>query len=569
MSAFIDSETQAATEVPDAKGMDENSSVPDAVTEPASTAATGAAATEPNDATTVVVSSGKSSGKQGKKTPRASPTLNMSESTAASAVAAANLAAAVQLAASLQLNGLLSVLTQSSTPGALSAADPTVLQTHTLPLAAANANWQIPTPEVVRQAALKAVQDAPPFCHLSKTDSAPQLKITDSDRLTLKGGMRGYRMARASHGVSRGHYYFELVVHDPPPIEEIVNALPPNARLGPSLQKQIQKALEYEKKITGKSTRNSPSTMPSTQKALSTTGDANDEDRKRKAAHLADEESNKQVKAGAYSNDSASQPQAGGHLRVGWSMRTGDLQAPVGYDKWSYGFRSINGSKIHQSRREDAWGAESWGPGDVVGCSISLQGSENPDVDENGGEKNTPAVNNEIRFFKNGVNLGHFVISKGKRVGGAAFEDVQAGTYYPAISSYLGGTVHVNFGPHFIYPLRKLPHGMNANRFLPMSSLQPPPLSSDEILSRLKKKIIFSKVHSRDTPDTKMAALREAVLAESQVLQDAHFSHQKKHLQFVLQARKERNLNASDIQEELDKLEGKDIAEESMQMEAS
>ena len=102
-----------------------------------------------------------------------------------------------------------------------------------------------------------------------------------------------------------------------------------------------------------------------------------------------------------------------------------------------------------------------------------------------------------------------------------------------------------------------------------MSSLQPPPLSSDEILSRLKKKIIFSKVHSRDTPDTKMAALREAVLAESQVLQDAHFSHQKKHLQFVLQARKERNLNASDIQEELDKLEGKDIAEESMQMEAS
>lgn len=582
---------------------------------PVPAAATSASASVSSPIPTAAVSSssgvgGKSlvnNNKQGKKPSRTTSPVGGGDSAAMSAsqaIAAANLAAAVQMAASLQLNGLLSLLTQSSTPGSASAADPTVLQTSVFVSSANDAAWQVPTPDLVRQAAFKAVQEAPPFVHLSKTDSAPQLKIADAERLTLKGGMRGYRMSRATHGVSQAttgkiegnYYYFEVIVLEPPTIAEIVSALPPNARLGPSLQNQIQHALEYAKKhptstatsMTKDESNAAPntsqqssslsaiataaiSTVPAadtkadekgTEVATPTAPDdiTNKPGRKRKA----DDDTNDGNKKAKSTLLSSGPPQVGGHLRIGWSMRTGDLQAPVGYDKWSYGLRSIGGSKSHQSRREDGWGGQAWGrPGDVMGCAITLMNSNaNGSVSCNSGVTDTAAkgtsTTNEIRFFKNGLNMGDFVIAKGKREGGAAFEDIQPGTYYPAISSYLGGSVQVNFGPHFVHPPKtQLPHGLTTTMFQPMASLQPPPLSNEELLARLKKKNIFAKVHAKektDTPEMKMAAFKEAVLVEAEVLQDAHRVHKKKHLLFVLQARKVRNINSTDIQEELDAL---------------
>lgn len=45
--------------------------------------------------------------------------------------------------------------------------------------------------------------------------SAPQLKISD-DRLTVLGE-KGYSMVRASHGVRKGAWYFEIFIDDMPP----------------------------------------------------------------------------------------------------------------------------------------------------------------------------------------------------------------------------------------------------------------------------------------------------------------------------------------------------------------
>lgn len=45
--------------------------------------------------------------------------------------------------------------------------------------------------------------------------AAPQLKISD-DRLTVTGE-KGYSMVRASHGVRKGAWYFEVSVDDMPP----------------------------------------------------------------------------------------------------------------------------------------------------------------------------------------------------------------------------------------------------------------------------------------------------------------------------------------------------------------
>lgn len=130
------------------------------------------------------------------------------------------------------------------------------------------------------------------------------------------------------------------------------------------------------------------------------------------------------------------------HVRIGWSTSKGELLGPVGYDKFSYSYRDVNGSKVHDSIRQDNYG-EQFGPGDVIGCLLVLD-DFNPSL-------------NIMRFFKNGVDQG--VAFKGK--------DITSGIYFPAISLFQEAIVRVNFGPTFLckYDL--------SVRFNPMSELQP------------------------------------------------------------------------------------------------
>ncbi|CAK7331070.1 unnamed protein product [Dovyalis caffra] len=64
-----------------------------------------------------------------------------------------------------------------------------------------------------------------------------------------------------------------------------------------------------------------------------------------------------------------------GHTRLGWSTEKGDLQAPVGYDGNSFGYRDIDGSKVHKALREK-YGEEGYKEGDVIGFYISLPEGE-------------------------------------------------------------------------------------------------------------------------------------------------------------------------------------------------
>ena len=113
---------------------------------------------------------------------------------------------------------------------------------------------------------------------------------------------------------------------------------------------------------------------------------------------------------------------------VGWAQRSGELQAPVGYDKWSYAYRDLQGSKLHNSVRIDGFGepfgerAQSLtrsargkglvvtrslalvaGPSDVIGLAIFLQP---PAAGEAAGAASTDVPMNQIRFFKNGRDQG-------------------------------------------------------------------------------------------------------------------------------------------------------------------
>ncbi|PIN01471.1 hypothetical protein CDL12_26021 [Handroanthus impetiginosus] len=135
-----------------------------------------------------------------------------------------------------------------------------------------------------------------------------------------------------------------------------------------------------------------------------------------------------------------------GHTRLGWSTEKGDLQAPVGFDANSYGYRDIDGSKVHKALR-DKYGDEGYKQGDVIGFYINLPdgGSYLPNPQDlvlHKGQDPPNVPGSEISYFKNGVCQG------------VAFGDIYAGCYYPAASMYTlpnqpACVVKFNFGPDF------------------------------------------------------------------------------------------------------------------------
>ncbi|XP_050223016.1 protein TRAUCO [Mercurialis annua] len=146
-----------------------------------------------------------------------------------------------------------------------------------------------------------------------------------------------------------------------------------------------------------------------------------------------------------------------GHTRLGWSTEKGDLQAPVGYDGNSFGYRDIDGSKVHKALREK-YGEEGYKEGDVIGFYINLPDGlayvpKPPQLVWYKGQRYVCAPDSkedppkivpgsEISFFKNGVCQD------------VAYKDLYGGRYYPAASMYTlpnqpNCTVKFNFGPNF------------------------------------------------------------------------------------------------------------------------
>lgn len=176
----------------------------------------------------------------------------------------------------------------------------------------------------------------------------------------------------------------------------------------------------------------------------------------------------------------------GSATRLGWGQEYANLQAPLGYDKFGYSWRSrytfrefvlrlevvclntdlkcVNrkGTRFHESRGKHY--SNGYGEGDTLGFLIVL-----PETAETVHLPNTykdrPLVKfkshlyyeekdqvpealkalkaldgSKIVFYKNGINQGE------------AFLDVYKGAYYPTVSIHKSATVSVNFGPNFKCP---------------------------------------------------------------------------------------------------------------------
>ena len=96
----------------------------------------------------------------------------------------------------------------------------------------------------------------------------------------------------------------------------------------------------------------------------------------------------KRKRSDAHGTDESSR----GHVRMGWARREATLDAPVGFDAYSYGLRDVAGQKVYMSRPKDFFPAgEDIREGDVIGLEINLpseslhrkvvEGHYNPAVD--------------------------------------------------------------------------------------------------------------------------------------------------------------------------------------------
>ncbi|XP_045534808.1 set1/Ash2 histone methyltransferase complex subunit ASH2 isoform X1 [Papilio machaon] len=202
---------------------------------------------------------------------------------------------------------------------------------------------------------------------LALHDRAPQLRLSE-DRLAVTGD-KGYCMVRATHGVSRGAWYWEAVVEELP---------------------------------------------------------------------------------------------EGAAARLGWGRRYANLQAPLGYDKFGYSWRSRKGTRFHESRGKHY--SAGYGEGDTLGFLVVLPDSaairhtpntykdrplvkfkshlyyEDKDNIQESLNNLKPLSGSRILFFKNGECQGE------------AFTDIYQGCYYPTVSLHKNITVSVNFGPNFKFP---------------------------------------------------------------------------------------------------------------------
>ncbi|VEN39220.1 unnamed protein product [Callosobruchus maculatus] len=149
----------------------------------------------------------------------------------------------------------------------------------------------------------------------------------------------------------------------------------------------------------------------------------------------------------------------GSATRIGWGQDYANLQAPLGYDKFGYSWRSKKGTRFHESHGKHY--SSGYGEGDTLGCMIVLPQNSSTKLLQNT-YKDRPLVKFKSHLYyedKDNVQErlkslrplpgSKMLFFKNGECQGVAFENIYQGAYYPTISLHKNVTVSVNFGPTF------------------------------------------------------------------------------------------------------------------------
>ncbi|KAK2196210.1 bifunctional Histone methyltransferase complex subunit ASH2/Concanavalin A-like lectin-glucanase domain superfamily/B30.2-SPRY domain superfamily/SPRY domain/B30.2-SPRY domain [Babesia duncani] len=145
-----------------------------------------------------------------------------------------------------------------------------------------------------------------------------------------------------------------------------------------------------------------------------------------------------------------------GHVRIGYACRYQRYDTPIGINKSGFSISDVDGAVVFNSKKHEY--SRAFGPGDVIGCFLSLQEPTTEFVD--------PRINLKLyEFLQNGIlcdprnpplcnlNHGSYVqFSINGEMGEKLNIPIHDGFYHPGISLYMGTRITANFGPEFQYP---------------------------------------------------------------------------------------------------------------------
>lgn len=168
-------------------------------------------------------------------------------------------------------------------------------------------------------------------------------------------------------------------------------------------------------------------------------------------------------------SDAQAPQEARGHVRMGWARREATLDAPVGFDAYSYALRDVAGQKVFLSRPKDFFPpGEDIREGDVIGLQINLpseamhrkvvEGNYNSAVDLTDDEKPSQEAADIIRDrvairFKNNMYFEQVEYHSVKEL-----EELMNPSPIIASTGGIAGSTDEPYPNHPLPHLRTLPH---------------------------------------------------------------------------------------------------------------
>lgn len=151
------------------------------------------------------------------------------------------------------------------------------------------------------------------------------------------------------------------------------------------------------------------------------------------------------------------------HIRIGCCLLFADLDAPIGFDSFSYGYKDVDGNKIH-NRIQMKYGS-SFKTGDTVGVYLHLPPFSFSNMSHSVEVKCIyifilvpPTYGENHSYMPLSIYPDSYVefYLNGKSQG-IAYKDLYYGSYYPIVSLYMDGSVKLNPGPQFKFPPKDKP----------------------------------------------------------------------------------------------------------------
>ncbi|GBE62545.1 spry domain containing protein, putative [Babesia ovata] len=142
--------------------------------------------------------------------------------------------------------------------------------------------------------------------------------------------------------------------------------------------------------------------------------------------------------------------------RVGFACRYQKFQVPIGYNNFGYALSDVDGTVVNGGSKKPY--AKPFGPGDVIGCYLSLGEPTGVIPDPRKDLKLLEHLQTGILCDPRDppameLNAGSYVefSINGEKFGKCELK-VWDGYYHPAAALYMGATVKFNFGPDFDFP---------------------------------------------------------------------------------------------------------------------